>query len=123
MTTEHFVIHYQDQLAEVAERVALQSERAHEQVGALFGHVPRRRTHVVLIDNTDLPNGSASVVPYPRITLNVTAPDSMSVLGGYDDWLNILVTHEFVHIAHLDSSSGVPEFFNKIFGLGSLGKI
>jgi Tol biopolymer transport system component len=34
-----------------------------------------------------------------------------------------LVTHEFVHIAHLDTSSGVPELFNKIFGLGNLGKI
>ena len=50
-------------------------------------------------DDTDSANGSATAVPFPRISLNVTAPDSMSVLGNYDDWLDILVTHEFVHIA------------------------
>ena len=123
LTTEHFVVHYHDQHARIAEVAAAQAERAWAEVGERFGHVPRRRTHIVLRDDTDTANGSATAVPFPRISLNVAAPDSMSVLGNYDDWLDILVTHEFVHIAHLDTTRGIPRLMNLVFGLGGLGNI
>ena len=39
-----------------------------------------------------------------------------TVLGDFDDWLTILVTHEHAHILHLDNIGGLPRIVNHIFG-------
>ncbi|HEV8550818.1 MAG TPA: BamA/TamA family outer membrane protein, partial [Polyangiaceae bacterium] len=71
---------------------------------------------IVLADDTEDANGFAYTLPYPLVTLYVAAPDDMSVLGDYDDWITELVTHEFTHILHMSNTSGVPAVVNSIFG-------
>jgi hypothetical protein len=122
LETEHFYIHYYAGEEEVADRVAMNGERAYRDLTALFAHEPALKTHVVIEDRTDSANGFANAVPFPRITLFAVAPDSMSVLGSYDDWLDILVTHEFVHVVHIDTVHGLPRVLNALLGFGVLGK-
>ena len=55
-------------------------------------------------------------MPYDAIRLFATAPDDMSALGDYDDWMGELVTHEFTHILHVDNVSGLPALLNKVLG-------
>ena len=123
LQTEHFYIHYYNGSEAAAERAALLLERAHDRLTVGLGHEPWLRTHVVMTDGTDEANGVANAVPFPRITANITAPGSMSVLEAYDDWLDILLTHEYTHVVHLDTVHGLPRIVNAIVGFGVLGKI
>ena len=123
LQTEHFHIHYYAGSEHAAERAAMVLERAHARLSVGLGHSPRIRTHVVMTDATDAANGSATVFSFPRIDANVTAPDSLSVLESYDDWLDTLLTHEYVHIVHNDTIHGLPRVVNAILGFGVLGRV
>ncbi|MEZ4232902.1 MAG: DPP IV N-terminal domain-containing protein [Polyangiaceae bacterium] len=114
--TPHFRVHYPAGLDEVAQRTASLGEAIHSRLSPQLGWQPKEVTHIVLTDNTDASNGSASVRPYNTIRLFVSAPDDMSVLGDYDDWMLMLLTHEHTHILHIDNRSGIPELLNGIFG-------
>ncbi len=123
ITTEHFIIHYHQGEEEVADRVAMLAERAYSRLTLALAHAPKLRTHIVITDSTDSSNGFANAIPFPRIRLFTAAPDTMSVLGSYDDWLDILVTHEFTHVVHIDTVHGVPRLINALLGFGKIGKL
>ena len=123
LQTEHFHIHYYAGSEMAAERAAMVLERAHTRLSVGLGHSPWLRTHVIMSDTTDAANGSATVYSYPLIKANVTAPDSLSVLEAYDDWLDVLLTHEYTHIVHNDTIHGIPRVVNAILGFGVLGRV
>lgn len=114
--SEHFVIHYYEPLDDLAHRVAVVAERAHRVLAPILEHEPKDKTQIVLVDDTDGANGFASVIPRNRIWLYLTAPTSASTLNDHDDWLFGLVAHEYTHILHLDSITGLPAIYNRIFG-------
>lgn len=114
--TDHFRVHHHRDIAPVAERLATLAEAIYGRVTDAMGYAPPGRTEITLIDNTDDSNGFARAVPYNQITLFVTAPDDLSTLGDYDDWMLGLQTHEFTHVAHIDNISGVPAILNAILG-------
>lgn len=123
LQTPHFQVHFYAGSEAAAERAAMVLERAHERLSVGLGHNPRVRTHVVMTDATDSANGRATVFSFPRIDANVTAPDSLSVLESYDDWLDALLTHEYTHIVHNDTIHGLPRAINAILGFGVLGRV
>ncbi|MCC6213961.1 MAG: PD40 domain-containing protein [Polyangiaceae bacterium] len=116
ITTPHFRVTYHSGLEEPAQRVATLAEGIHRRVASSLGHAPGERTEVLLTDDTDSANGSATVVPYAEVRMYATAPDDMSPLGDYDDWLLELLTHEYAHVVHLDQISGLPALVNQLFG-------
>lgn len=116
LETEHFTVHYYDPHEDVARRVAVVAERAHRILAPALGHEPKERTHIVVSDDTDGANGFASVLPRNVIHVYATAPGSMSTLNDHDDWLYGLVAHEYAHILHLDTISGIPAWYNRVFG-------
>jgi len=120
--TEHFRIHFYQGEELAARALAVRAERAHRILAPLLGHVPTRPTHIVLSDEVDTANGSASVLPYNLIHLFASGPESESVLNDFDDWFNLLITHEYSHILHIDNVSGLPTLANVVLGLG-LGKV
>lgn len=114
--TDHFAIHFDARLADVAHRVGVVAERAHRVLSAALDHVPDAKTQVVLRDETDGANGFANVAPRNAITLYVTAPTGSSNLADHDDWLYMLFAHEYTHILHLDTMSGLPRLVNAVVG-------
>src|SRR5690349_8289342 len=116
METEHFVVTYHEPLGMVARRVAVVAERAQQRVGAVLDHVPSDKTQIVITDDTDYANGSASAYPLNVIRLFAAAPEDLSPLGDYDDWLTELVFHEDTHILHMDQIGGIATVINAIFG-------
>jgi hypothetical protein len=114
--TAHFVVHYYEPNGEVGRRVALVAERAHRTLAAALDHVPEEKCHVVLLDDTDGANGFANVLPRNAITLFATAPSGGSTLNDHDDWLYGLTAHEYTHVLHLDTITGLPYAYNKVFG-------
>ncbi len=116
VTTPHFRVHYHDGLAELAQRVAGLAERAHAALVPELASAPSQVTQIVLSDSSDDANGLAIARPYNAILLLVNAPPDMSALGGYDDWYDLLVVHEYTHVVHVDSTTGLPGLINAIFG-------
>ncbi|MEZ4362558.1 MAG: DPP IV N-terminal domain-containing protein [Kofleriaceae bacterium] len=116
LESEHFIVNYPAPLDDLAHRVAVVAERAHRTLAPALGHAPAQKTLIKVTDDTDGANGFANVVPRNSISINATAPAGYSSLGDHDDWLYGLVAHEYSHILHLDTMSGLPRIYNAIFG-------
>lgn len=116
--TEHFRISYNEPLGEVAQRLGRVAELAHRDLAPVLGRTPRFRTEVLLTDDTDGANGSATALPFTTVRLYLTAPDDRSELSDYDDWLYALFVHEYAHILHLDTVNGLPKWINYLLGFG-----
>jgi hypothetical protein len=114
--TPHFRVHHHEGLESLAQDVAHEAERAHARLAPRLGYAPRRRTEVVLSDDVDGANGSATPLPYNTMRLYAVPPSSSSVLQDYRDWLRQLVQHEYVHVLHLDRTGGLPSAVNEVFG-------
>ncbi len=114
--TEHFHVHYDRPLEPIATRIATLAETIHRRVSQSLGYTPTQMTEIVLTDDSEDANGSASALPLNTIRLYVTAPGDLSTIGDYDDWYTELVTHEYTHIAHTDNISGVATIVNDILG-------
>ena len=116
LTTKHFHIHYARGLEPVADRLGALAETIHDRVSVTLGYAPTTTTEIVLTDDTDSANGSATALPLNTIRLYVTAPDDLSPLNDYDDWYLELLTHEYTHILHTDNISGIPAIVNAVLG-------
>lgn len=116
LQTPHFRVNFHSGLAPLARRAAFMAERAYTLVGHQLDERPSELVEILLTDDSDFANGSAGAVPYDAIRLYATAPDDMSALADYDDWLNELITHEYTHILHVDNVSGLPALLNKVIG-------
>ncbi len=115
-TTPHFQIHHHKGIEDIARRLADVAESVHTRMSPVLGWEPKQRTQVVLTDDTDFANGSATALPFNTVRLYVTAPDDLSALNDYDDWFIELVTHEYTHILHTDNITGIPAIYDAIFG-------
>lgn len=77
---------------------------------------PRGRLRVILVDQTDVSNGWATVVPYNLIEIVATPPPGRSIIGNTDDWLRLVFTHEYTHVVHLEKSRGWFTGLRQVFG-------
>ena len=116
LDTPHFQVHYHQGLEALAQRAAREAERAHARLAPLLGYSPRQKTQLVLSDDSDSANGSATPLPYNTIRIYTVPAESGSVLNDERDWLEAVITHEYVHILHLDNIGGIPAIVNGIFG-------
>lgn len=116
ITTPHFRVTYHSGLEASAQRTASLAESIHARLTPHLAWQPRERTEIVLTDDTDSANGSATAVPYDLVRMYASAPDDMSALGDYEDWQLGLLTHEYTHVLHLDNIGGLPAIVNSILG-------
>ncbi len=116
LETPHFRIHYHDGLYPLAAKVAQDAEMSFERITAILQHLPEGPIELVVSDPVDTANGSAQVIPYNIIHVLASAPENLSQLNDYDDYVQILLRHELVHIIHMDTVSGLPAAVNWIFG-------
>jgi Tol biopolymer transport system component len=116
LTTRHFVIHFHQGEETMARRLAVVAEEVHAELTVRMGGVPRGRTHVILVDQTDEPNGWATPVPYDLIEISAVPPTGVSTIGNVTDWLRLVFTHEYAHVLHLGRSLGWARVPRRIFG-------
>jgi hypothetical protein len=117
LETPHFELHFYPEEREFALRSAHTAERAYRLITRYLNWRPSGRVSIALFDHTDGANGGATSVPYNRMYLYGAPPDGMDELSDYDDFVNLLVVHEFTHVAHLDIIlSWCPRLVNTIFG-------
>jgi len=114
--TPNFSIHFHQGLEIIAQKAAVIAEQAHDKLTREFDWHPSEKTQLVLIDDSDFTNGFATALPYNTIYIQVVPPSLDSTLGEYDDWLKVVITHEYAHIVTLDPSRGYWQVLRRIFG-------
>jgi len=116
LQTEHFEIHFHNGEESLIPKVAEIAEAAHIRVSQYFSWTPEARTHLILTDRMDFSNAFAIPVPRNTMMIIVTPPDDVETIGDYHDWLDLVITHEYTHIIHIDKAYGLPKGARDIFG-------
>ena len=113
--TPHFYVHFTTSTEAQARRAAVNAERAY---AALASELvpPRGMIDVVITDDADFSNGSATPYPTNRIIVYTNPPIEDSALRFTDDWNAMAITHELTHIFHLDRTRGWWSIAQRIFG-------
>ncbi|MEM7415033.1 MAG: hypothetical protein AAF389_06005 [Gemmatimonadota bacterium] len=117
ITTEHFRVTYPEHLEELGRRAADRSERAWDELVEVFVEPPQDKIDVLLTDHTDVSNGFAGVTPSNRVVIYARPPVDSWSIGHSDEWLELVITHELVHILHLDLSlNPIGRVARSVFG-------
>ena len=114
--SDHFVIHFREDQSESADKSLNIAERVHNELVPFFGYEPEEKTQMVLVDDFDLSNGWATVIPYAQIRLFSSPPEDVNSLESNDDWLHLLIRHEYTHILQMDMGRGTPLAGRSILG-------
>jgi hypothetical protein len=112
--TEHFRIYFHQGEDRLAMRLAAIAEDAWRALERPLGVRPPRLTHVVIADQTEQANGYATPLPYDTMVIYPTWPRGAEFAT--DDWLRLVITHEFTHVVHLDRSESWARIVRNIFG-------
>jgi hypothetical protein len=115
IATPRFDIHFHQGEEAAARRLALIAEDVATTIEATLG-AASGRVQVVLVNQSDLPNGWATPVPYNLIEISAAGPGGESAIGNTDDWLRLVFTHEYTHIVHLGRSNGWIGDLRRAFG-------
>lgn len=115
IATPHFRVHFTPPLEAEARHAAAVAERAYSNLASELVR-PRGIIDVVISDGTDASNGSATVLPRPRIVMYARPPVDEPSLESYDDWTVLVLQHELTHIFHLDRSRGWWRSAQAVFG-------
>ncbi|MEK6580620.1 MAG: hypothetical protein AABZ55_15460, partial [Bdellovibrionota bacterium] len=102
--TKHFRITFTDTLADASMKVANDLEQAHALLSPILRWEPGHKTPVILLDSSDLPNGLTMAHGGVGIILYLTPPDNSFSTSQYDDWLRLLIIHEYTHFLNLDAT-------------------
>ncbi len=105
--TPHFRIRFPERIEPIAQKSANILEEVFPLVTEKWGRKPWSYTEVVLTDRTDDSNGMAAVLPYNWMIIYTVPPSPDSSLAHYDDWLRMLLVHEFTHIVQIDAFGGI----------------
>ncbi len=99
----------------LVEQYAKNFRRLLPEIQSVFHELPEKTTFVIS-DYTDRPNGSATVFPYPMITIYPVIPLPNSPIGETDDSLYEILAHEYTHILNLHPVHGGMRALSWMFG-------
>jgi hypothetical protein len=114
--TEHFRLTFPKELAETAKKSAAIFEEANTLLTAKLKWQTFHKTQVLLIDNADAANGLTSAVARFGIVLYITPPDNWFSTAYYDDWLRLLIIHEYTHMVNMDTTRDFWQVLRYVFG-------
>ena len=117
LETQHFHVHVRAGLEREGRAAAAAAERAYRQLSSELTP-PRGTIDLVVADDADYSNGSASAFPSNRIIIYATPPIEVQSLRFNEDWLQLVITHELTHIFHLDRARGIWNIAQHVFGRG-----
>ena len=115
LANERFRVHFTPELETLARRTLANAEWAYEQLARELPK-PRGLVDIVVADNVDYANGYATPYPSNRIVVYARPPVDEPTLRNHADWNRMLVTHELVHIFHLDRVGGLWKLGQRVFG-------
>ena len=121
IATPHFRVHYTPELEPLARRAGARAEEAYAQIAAVLVRPPAHRIDLVVTDNVDFSNGYATPFPRNHVVVYAHPPVDDPQLGFYDDWMQLVITHELTHVVQLDYARGLPRLARQVFGRAPIG--
>ena len=115
ISTTHFRVHFEPAHEPIARRAAAYAEQAWTWLADRLA-VPDVPIELLVADNVDATNGFATIFPTNRIVVYALPPQFVPELRHYDDWLQLVIMHELVHIFHLDRARGLWKAGRFVFG-------
>jgi len=115
LDTPHFSVHFAEPYRAQARAVAEIAETVYPRITGWLKWKPETRTQIVVVDSLDLANGLASPLPFNFMGIVLSPPDSGELLQNRE-WLELVLTHEFTHVVHMDKARGAPLAMRRIFG-------
>ncbi|MBE0503590.1 MAG: PD40 domain-containing protein [Desulfuromonadales bacterium] len=101
----------------LAARAATLAEEAHAILAPELRWQPAEKTRLILADVSDAANGFATPFPFNRIVIYLSPPlEAPFSITDTEEWLRIVITHEYAHILHLDNVQQGPALLRRIFG-------
>src|SRR5262245_35334966 len=116
LDTPHFHIHFYEDERDLAGHTAVIAERAYRLITRYLNWQPSGRVNITLNDQTDFADGFASSIPLNFIFGFGAPPGTLDELNDFDDYVKLLITHEFTHVVHLDTILGCPRLLDGLFG-------
>ncbi len=102
MQTENFIIYYPREIEDIAQQVGAIAEDVHNELTAYLDHEPKGRTGLILLDDQDMPGGWAQAFWERKMAIYTAHPGlEMGLMGSYESWLRLVITHEYAHILQL----------------------
>lgn len=121
LESKHFKILYHQGEKKAVLELLYFAEKAYNEI-ALFWNKEELpdNIYILLIDAVDFSNGIASIIPYNSIIIYLRPPSGEGFLGNNENWLKTVITHELMHIIHLNQSGGAYKLFRYILGRNPL---
>ena len=122
LTTEHFRVTFAARMEPLGRRAARIAEVAYAELSEAFLEPRSGRIDLLVTDHTDESNGYAQVIPSNRITVFARPTLDQPGLAFFDDWVELVVTHELAHIIHLDHTRNpLGRMLRAVFGRAESG--
>ncbi|MEO5969170.1 MAG: hypothetical protein ABIQ95_04520 [Bdellovibrionia bacterium] len=118
--SENFFVTFPEELSEVANRATNYLEEAQSILSPILKWKPSYKPQVLVIDNQDTANGLTTPLAKFGIILWAIPPDSTSSTNFYDNWLRLLIIHEYTHFLNMDTTYGVWKALRPLFGAAFL---
>jgi hypothetical protein len=115
LANDRIRVHFTPELETLARRTLANAAWAYDQLAKDLP-APRGIVDIIIADNVDYANGYATPYPSNRIVVYARPPVDEPMLRNHADWNRILVTHEMVHIFHLDRVRGIWALGQRVFG-------
>ncbi len=116
MSSEHFTIIFNKEDKNKAEKILNIAESVHNKLFVRFKIDRNIHTYMMLLNNTSIANGMATILPDNIILLYDTYPSARiesSMLNFYH-WTEELIVHEYTHILHLNQTRDIYYLFKSI---------
>lgn len=120
LQTEHFRVTYPADLLDLAQRAGDRAEAAWAALERDFVAPPEGKVDLVVTDHADISNGFTRVFPTNRIVIFAPPPMDGFGLTHMDEWMELVVTHELVHVFQQDRATGLGGFLRSVFGRAPL---
>jgi hypothetical protein len=121
LETPHFHVHYPRGMDDLGRRASVRAEVAYAELSQALIRPPRGKVDLVVSDNVDFSNGYATPIPSNRVVVFAHPPIDDPLLSFYDDWLQLVISHELTHVFHLDYADGPYAALRHVFGRNVVG--
>ncbi|HPC77231.1 MAG TPA: hypothetical protein PK811_02745, partial [bacterium] len=113
--TEHFLIIFPDEFIDIAKEAGVIAEDVHSNLSKVIKPSSKDKTAIILLDNSDFTNGVTNPLD-KSIRIWLANPNELEIGSKFESWLRLVITHEYMHILHLDQVNGVPEILRDFLG-------
>ncbi len=116
LETPNFRVTFPIQLEEEGRGAAVIAENAYAALLGSFLPSPSGQIDLLLTDHSDVAGGFTQVFPSNRIVISAQPPLEGLALSHFDDWMELVITHELVHIFQLDRAGPLATSFRWVLG-------